>query len=111
MTPDELNSAVVTFMANLNIDDSKANETASTVTDSIVHRSIKLLEVVVALKDYFLSENEVERKKALTCLTTILAKTPKDHLSKNECSVIFQFYQSKLDDQALAKEVLRASPH
>lgn len=106
MTPDELNSAVVTFMANLNIDDSKANETASTVTDSIVHRSIKLLEVVVALKDYFLSENEVERKKALTCLTTILAKTPKDHLSKNECSVIFQFYQSKLDDQALAKEVL-----
>ncbi|CAI4064430.1 Met18p SKDI_09G0420 [Saccharomyces kudriavzevii IFO 1802] len=106
MTPDDLNSAIVTFMANLNIDDSKANETAAVVTESIVDRSIKLLEVVVALKDYFLSENEVERKKALTCLSTILGKTPKDHLSKNECSVIFQFYQSKLDDQALVKEVL-----
>lgn len=106
MTPDELNSAIVTFIANLNIDDSKANEAASVVTDSIVHRSIKLLEVIVTLKDYFLSEDEVERKKALTCLSTILAKTPKDHLSKNECSVIFKFYQSKFDDQALVNEVL-----
>ncbi|KOG98776.1 Met18p [Saccharomyces eubayanus] len=106
MTPDELNSAIVTFMANLNIDDSKANDTATVVTESIVHRSTKLLEVVVALKEYLLSENELERKNALTCLSTILVKIPKDHLSKNECSVIFQFYQSKFDDQALVKEVL-----
>ena len=106
MTPDKLNSAIVTFMANLNIDESRANEAALVVSESIVHRSVKLLEVVVALKDHFLSENEIERKKALTCLSTVLTKTPNDHLSKNECSVIFQFYKSKFDDQALVKEVL-----
>ena len=45
MTPDELNSAIVTFMANLNIDDSRANETASVVTDSIVPVSYTHLDV------------------------------------------------------------------
>ena len=38
-------------------------------------------------------------------LSSILSKIPKDQMSKNDTSVVFNFYVSKYQDEALMKEV------
>lgn len=101
----QLDTLLVSFIANDTINNERATEVATTLTDLIVkEKSIKLLDIIIGLKEPMTSDDQVLRKKALNCLSSILAQLPKDHLTKNEITVIFNFYLSKLEDEILILE-------
>lgn len=101
----QLDTLLVSFIANDTINNEKAAEVATTLTDMIAkEKSIKLLDIILGLKEPMTSDDQILRKKALNCLSSILAQLPKDHLTKNEITVIFNFYLSKLEDEILVLE-------
>lgn len=106
MTKD-LESLIIPFIANVGVNEKKANELAGHLSEGVMKHSFKLVDLIVALKDDFLSEEPCQRKKALNCLSSVLLQLPDDQLSKNEASVVFSFYMSKYDDPELIKETLR----
>ena len=104
---DQLDSLLVSFIANDTVNHEKATEVATKLTRLIVHeKSIQLLDIIVGLKQQITSQDYILRKKALSCLSSILQLLPRDYLTRNEITVIFNFYMSKLDDQNLILETL-----
>lgn len=101
---EDLGTAIISFIANVDINDQKADQIASNLSESVIRKRIKLLELVVALKEHLLADEAFQRRKALHCLSSVLTKLPEDQLLKNEVSVIFSFYLSKLEDTELSKE-------
>ena len=101
---EDLGTAIISFIANVDINDKKADQIASNLSESVIRKRIKLLELVVALKEHLLADEASQRRKALYCLSSVLTKLPEDQLLKNEVSVIFSFYLSKLEDTELSKE-------
>lgn len=104
LAPEDLNTAIISFIANLDINDQKADEIASKLSDGVIRKQFKLLELIVALKEQFLADEASQRRKALCCLSSVLAMLPEDQLLKNEVTVVFSFYLSKLEDMELSKE-------
>lgn len=100
----ELNDLVVSFIANVNINDEKTSDIAIKFTNLLENNKIKLLDIILALKVKLISEDDNERRKALTCLSTILFNMKVDQLLKNDVSVIFNFYLSKIEDTTVLKE-------
>ena len=100
----EVNELIVSFIANININDDKTNEIAFKLTNLIKDKKCKLIQIIVSLKDRFISEDEKERIKALKCLSSVLCNLEPDQLLKNDVSVIFNFYMSKITDNALMLE-------
>lgn len=103
---EEPAASIIPFIANVGINDEKAHEIAIGLSEGVVQRRFKLLDLVVALKEHLLSEDASQRQKALHCLSSVLAELPEDQLSKNEVSVLFSFYLSKYEDEKLIKETL-----
>lgn len=103
-TTNDLSSAIVSFIANVGINDQKADGIASELSDGVTKKRFKLLELVLALKESLLADEATQRKKAVACLSSVLAKLPEDQLLKNEVSVVFSFYSSKMDDTELSEE-------
>ena len=102
---DQLDSLLVSFIVNDTVNNEKTTEIAIKLARSIVEeKSIKLLDIIVGLKQQIISDDYTLRKKALNCLSSVLQHLPKDYLSKNEITVIFNFYMSKLDDESLVSE-------
>ncbi|QLQ78942.1 hypothetical protein HG537_0B02890 [Torulaspora globosa] len=99
-------ASIIPFIANVGINDDKAQEIAIGLSEGVVQRRFKLLDLVVALKEELLSNEASQRQKALHCLSSVLAELPEDQLSKNEVSVVFSFYLSKYEDTQLIKETL-----
>ncbi|QLL31428.1 hypothetical protein HG536_0B02910 [Torulaspora globosa] len=99
-------ASIIPFIANVGINDEKAQEIAIGLSEGVVQRRFKLLDLVVALKEELLSNEASQRQKALHCLSSVLAELPEDQLSKNEVSVVFSFYLSKYEDSNLIKETL-----
>ena len=106
-TTAEINELVVSFIANVRVNDERSNEIAGRFTDLIANKKVKLLQLILALKDRFLSEDDQERADALACLSAVLCSLKPEQLLKNDVSVIFNFYMSKLDDEALLQQCLR----
>ncbi|CAL9727846.1 DNA repair/transcription protein Met18p/MMS19 [Monosporozyma unispora] len=105
MMSDRLESLLISFIANDTINNEKAFEISTILSNLIVQdQSIKLLDIILGLKEQMTSEDPTLRKKALNCLSSILTNLPKDHLTKNEITVIYNFYTSKLDDESLILE-------
>ncbi|KAG0667852.1 hypothetical protein C6P45_005266 [Maudiozyma exigua] len=100
----EIDELVVSFIANVNINDDKTNEIAIKITNLIKHKKCKLVQIIVSLKDRFISEDEKERIKALKCLSSVLYNSEPDQLLKNDVSVIVNFYMSKITDNAVMLE-------
>lgn len=105
-SPEALNAIVISFIANVGVNDEKAEEIAAELAQRITLKSIKLLGVVLALKEELTSEDEDTRRKALHCLSSVLSKVPEDILPKSEVSVIIAFYQTKVTEKILMKDVL-----
>lgn len=103
-----MNSEVLMFMANAGVNDEKAAQSAGKLAEKVSNKEMKLLDIIVSLKDYMISEDKEERKKSVQCLNGTISNLSDTQLTKNEVSVLFQFFQSKLDDPELTKEVLRA---
>ncbi|KAL3241153.1 Met18p [Nakaseomyces bracarensis] len=103
-----MNSEVLTFMANAGVNDDKAVQSAIKLAEKISNKEMKLLDIIVNLKDYIVSEDKEERKKSILCLNGTISNLPEGQLTKNEVTVLFQFFQSKMDDPELTKEVLNA---
>ncbi|KAK5780436.1 hypothetical protein RI543_002194 [Arxiozyma heterogenica] len=102
---DHLDSLLVSFIANDTVNNEKATEIATRLVKLIVEeKSIKLLDIIIGLKQQITSNDYTLRKKALNCLSSVLHNLPRDYLSKNEITVIFNFYMSKLDDENLISE-------
>lgn len=102
----DLNSELISYIANVGLNDEHANEIARTVSIDINASNVKLIEIIFLLKDEFTSEVESSRQKSLNCLSNILSRLNYDLLTKNEVSVIFNFYESKFDELLLMTEVL-----
>ncbi|EDO18263.1 hypothetical protein Kpol_1039p12 [Vanderwaltozyma polyspora DSM 70294] len=102
----QLDSVLTSYIANLGNNDAKAEEISSDIAKSINSKEIKLIAVIMALKDGFTSEEESSRKNSLRCLSDILERLDKELLSPNEVPVIFEFYKSKFEDDALMNDVL-----
>ena len=103
-TTAEVNELVVSFIANVNVNDERSNEIAGRFTDLIATKKVKLLQIILVLKDRFVSEDDQERNAALTCLSAVLCALKPEQLLKNDVSVIFNFYMSKLEDVVLLKQ-------
>lgn len=103
---DLVDAAIITFIANAEVNEPKADEIATQITEYITNKKIKLLDVIVALKENLTSEEDSKREKALHCLSCVLSKLHPDQLLRNEISVIFNFYKSKFDDDVLMKSTL-----
>ncbi|KTB23342.1 DNA repair/transcription protein MET18/MMS19 [Nakaseomyces glabratus] len=103
-----MDTDLLTFMANAGVNDERAQASAVQLSEKVKNKTLRLLDIIVSLKDYIVSEDGGERKKSLQCLNGIIAHLPKDGLSKNEIAVLFQFFQSKIDDTELMREVLTA---
>lgn len=105
---EQLESLLISFIANDTVNNEKAQEVALKLTQLIVEEdAIKLIDIIVGLKEQMTSEDDVLRRKALNCLSSILVNLPIDHLTKNEITVIFNFYTSKLEDDTLIHETFR----
>ncbi|CCF60158.1 hypothetical protein KAFR_0J00900 [Kazachstania africana CBS 2517] len=104
MENSSVGSLVVSLLANVDINESKVDELSLQVSELITNRKIKLIDIIVLLKDYITSEEDTKRKKALASLTSVLRTLKPDQLLKNEVSVVFTFYKSKLQDTVLLKE-------
>lgn len=102
----EVDALVVSFIANVNVNDERSNDIAIKLTDLIQNKKIKLLQIIVALKDRFVSEDERERIKALKCLSCVLCNIEPQLLLKNDISVLINFYMSKITDKPLMLECL-----
>ncbi|CCK73044.1 Met18p KNAG_0M01910 [Huiozyma naganishii CBS 8797] len=98
-------SLVVAFIANDTVNDAKAQEVAEQLAE-MVGAEAKLLDIVLGLKGSITSEDSGTRRKALNCLSSVLACLDSDKLPRNEIEVMCQFYNSKLDDELLALETL-----
>lgn len=103
---DHLSNIIISFIANVDVNDDKAEKLSAQLAGDITTNKIKLLELVIDLKEHLTSEEDSSRKNALYCLSSVLSKIPEDQLKKNEVSVIFAFYLSKLEDKSLFKEAL-----
>ena len=101
----DANTLVLQFIANFNIDDSVTQSSIDHLVEMLSQRKISLLDIALSLREKFLSDEAQDRQRALSCLSSILSKIPKDQMSKNDTSVVFNFYVSKYQDEALMKEV------
>lgn len=109
--PDEessifLETSILSFISNVEIDESSSSNTATQIAQKISDKKFKLLDLIVSLRDYLTSQDLNRRRKALCCLSTVLSKLPDDKLLKNEVSVVLSFYASKIDDTLMMKETL-----
>lgn len=92
-----MDSLIVSFLANDTINNEKAMKIAEQLANLIITKEIKLLDIIISLKNKFISEIDQDRKKSMNCLSSLLSFLPIDILNKNDCNVIFNFYLSKLD--------------
>lgn len=99
-------SIITSLIANVDVNDQKANEIAAQLADGIARKNPKLLDFIIALKEYLTSEDASDRRKAMFCLSSVLSKLPENQLLKNEVSVVFSFYLSKMGDESLMKDTL-----
>lgn len=97
---------ITSLIANVDVNDDKANEIAAQLANGIARKNPKLLDVIIALKEHLTSEDASDRRKAMFCLSSVLSKLPDNQLLKNEVSVVFSFYLSKMGDEALMKDTL-----
>ncbi|SCU94250.1 LAFA_0F20736g1_1 [Lachancea sp. 'fantastica'] len=101
-----LQADVVSVIANYPSNEAKAAEIASHIARRISNGELRLLELVVGLRDFITSEEHPERKGALHCLSICLGYLPKSSLLKNDVSVVLDFYLSKFDDTSCLDQVL-----
>ncbi|SCV05453.1 LANO_0H07822g1_1 [Lachancea nothofagi CBS 11611] len=101
-----LNADVISVIANVAANESKAIEVASHIASKISDGELKLVELVICLRDFIISPDHTERKNALCSLSVILGQLPKQILSKNDVSVILDFYLGKFDDTSCLEEIL-----
>ncbi|SCU86416.1 LAME_0D06040g1_1 [Lachancea meyersii CBS 8951] len=106
-----LRADVVSVIANTTTNEAKALELASHIASKISNTELKLLELVVGLRDFITSSDNTERKSAIHCLSIVLGQLPKATLSKNDVSVVLDFYLSKFDDTSCVDEVLLGLSH
>ena len=102
----ELYADVVSLMANIGTNEDKGSEIAISIATKVSQGHVKLVELVVSLRDFITSEDQNERQRALHCLSRILSELPKDTLLKNDVAVILDFLLGKFDDISCLKEVL-----
>lgn len=80
---DHLDSLLVSFIANDTVNNEKATEIATRLVKLIVEeKSIKLLDIIIGLKQQITSNDYTLRKKALNCLSSVLHNLSRDYLSK-----------------------------
>ncbi|CCD25554.1 Met18p NDAI_0F02360 [Naumovozyma dairenensis CBS 421] len=103
-----VDAAIIMFLANVNVNEQKADQISLQLASYIQNKSIKLLDIILALKDEMTSDEDSKRQNSLHCLSSILSNIPHDLLLRNEISVIFNFYKSKFDDDILMKFTLDA---
>ncbi|CAR24993.1 Met18p [Lachancea thermotolerans CBS 6340] len=106
-----LRADVVSIIANVESDEAKALELSKKVALKVSEGQLKLVELVICLREYITSPEQIERQHALHCLSTILGELPKHTLLKNDVSVILDFYLGKFDDIYCMKETLYGLSH
>lgn len=106
-TTENLNAHIVSFIANVDVNETRSNELAQQIAIHVTNKTIKLLEIVISLREFITSDEDSTRQKALHCLSTVMANVDPNTLSKNDVLVIFDFYQSKMDDAACMEETLQ----
>ncbi|QEU58993.1 Met18 [Kluyveromyces lactis] len=106
-TEDKLKADIVSFIANAKVNTSVADKLANKIADEVTRKSIELLRIVIFLREYLTSDDDSTRQNALNCLSCILEHISPAVLKKNDVSVIFDFYQSKMEDSGCMKETLQ----
>ncbi|CCE63621.1 hypothetical protein TPHA_0F01360 [Tetrapisispora phaffii CBS 4417] len=101
-----LKSLVDSYLANIDINKEKTDELGSSIANAINSGDFKILDVIINLKNEFISEDEKKRQQSLHCLSNILNNLSSATLKKNELNVIFNFYQSKIDELNNMTEIL-----
>ncbi|CUS23968.1 LAQU0S13e00342g1_1 [Lachancea quebecensis] len=101
-----LRADVVSIIANVGSDETKTLELSRKIASKVSEGQLKLVELVICLREYITSPEQTERQHALHCLSTILGELPKHTLLKNDVSVILDFYLGKFDDVYCMKETL-----
>ncbi|BAO41828.1 MMS19 nucleotide excision repair protein [Kluyveromyces marxianus] len=104
---DDLKAEIVSFMANIKVNTSKADKLAKKIANQVTNENVELLRIVLLLRDYLTSEDNTIRQNALCCLSSILAAVSPSVLKNNDVTVIFDFYQSKMEDSGCMKETLQ----
>ncbi|CDO95546.1 unnamed protein product [Kluyveromyces dobzhanskii CBS 2104] len=106
-TEDVLKADIVSFMANAKVNIPVADKLAKKVAEEVTLKHVELLRIVLFLRDYLTSDDDSTRQNALSCLSCILEHISASVLKKNDVSVIFDFYQSKIEDSGCMKETLQ----
>ncbi|CEP62136.1 Met18p LALA0_S04e08658g [Lachancea lanzarotensis] len=101
-----LRADIVSVIANFPSNEAKAADVASHIARRISNGELRLLELVVGLRDFITSGDHTDRRGALHCLSIVLGHLPKTTLLKNDVSVVLEFYLSKFDDSSCLDQVL-----
>ncbi|AET40160.1 Met18p Ecym_5405 [Eremothecium cymbalariae DBVPG len=104
-TTEQLHGDIVSLLANVDINNEHTNKLARKIANAIDKQMVKLLEVVISLRDYMTSEDDGTRLKSMRCLSSILANLGETVLMKNDVLVVFEFYKNRTDDSACLEEI------
>ncbi|KAL6948683.1 hypothetical protein ACO0QE_001156 [Hanseniaspora vineae] len=109
---EKLQTELTLFRATWNINKASSAEACARTAKLIEDpgNDLKLLHVVMSLREAMISEDETERKMGITFLSWTLANLDVSSLRINDCDVIFDFYFNKLqyeiEDSECLKEIL-----
>ena len=82
---EQFHADVVSFIANAKVNPTLAEELAKKIAEEVTNKSVELISIVIILRDYLTSDEDVTRQKALSCLSTILENISPSALKKNDC--------------------------
>ena len=108
----QLQTELSLFKATWNINKADSAEACARTAKLIEDQAndLKLLHVVMSLREAMISEDESERKMGITFLSWTLANLDVSSLRINDCDVIFDFYFNKLqyeiEDSECLKEIV-----
>ncbi|AAS53057.2 AER377Cp [Eremothecium gossypii ATCC 10895] len=105
-TSERLKGDIATFMANSGGE--QAGMAASGTAAALEKGTVRLVDVVMALRAHMTAEDDRTRMRAMGYLATVLEALGGEGLQRNDIAVMLEFCANKVDDSACAQEALHA---
>ncbi|AMD19688.1 HCL463Cp [Eremothecium sinecaudum] len=103
-TSGKLHADIMSFLATAGINEAQGGKIAARIANAIASKNLSLLDVVISLREYMTSDEDVVRVEAMGCLSGIFKELDVSVLSKKDVQVMFEFYKNRMDDIPCLKE-------
>ncbi|CCH62198.1 hypothetical protein TBLA_0G02600 [Henningerozyma blattae CBS 6284] len=104
----DLTKSVEEFVINYNLNEAKSEEESLKISNSFQENQFKLIEFIKAVGDLITSPDQLNRQKGLDLMGRVLSNLSSDKLKLNETTLLFTFFQDKLNDEFTLKETFVA---